>query len=383
MRSSLRRLSETHQTLCKWTGTPTALLEESTIDEHLSESLELTVTQVLTEVQVLSGDLLGLQEICQSLSSNTFSAFESLRNLSRDLPSTIRERCVREICQLESQHSVQAEAISPSGLKDELALLARLQLQCRSLEETNQLFCRELLRAQSILVEEHHNALNDSLSQLEADHREAVLSLKQSHHIEREALKVSLPLSPSHLIFCLAQEKMDSLWLSNVSLSEEVQRGELESCRVFREKGELERVLRGKLSSAEYEAVVGPLRGPSSDVWEMTLSGRVSEEPPPFSLSSIYSQRLPPRPLQGGETEEKRSTAAVEDLLTTPHPLIKRNRGASVSVNTSRRQLFPDTPQTCSSKARHRSNGTGMSNGRIVSLLGKSSPTARAQEKDR
>jgi hypothetical protein len=382
MQSALRGLNEIDRILCTWTGAATALSEDETGDDQLSESLELAVSQVQSEVQVLSEDLLRFREICRSFSADSLSALKNLANLSQDLPSTIRESCVREICQLESMDLTQGE---PSGLKGDMALMVRLQRQSRSCDEINRRFCDELLRAQSTLREEHENKLQATLAQLEDGHRDQILTLQDCHHTELAALKVAsclsdcLPLPPilTSLSCLVLQEEIESLWLSNASLCEEIQRGELASCRVSREKGELERILRGKVSSAEYEAVVGPPRGLHSEESE-----RGQSEPPAFSLSSIYSQR--PRPVHAGETEEKRSTTAGEDL-STPHTLTKRNRGASVSVNASRRQLFPDTPQTSS---RHRS-GTAFSNGRIVSLLGKSAPTAplspslHAQEKGR
>jgi hypothetical protein len=150
---------------------------------------------------------------------------------------------------------------------------------------------------------------------------------------------------------------------------------------MLREKEEIERVLRGKLSSSEYQAVVGS-RGPSLREESPSAAPSESRRPreetpmsvPPFDLSSIY--RTQPQPLS---LEEE-----MEAATATPHLPPKRNRGASVSVNTSRKQLFPDTPHAIpAGKGRHRPSPypasvapavVGSSNGRIFALLGKSSP---------
>lgn len=158
-------------------------------------------------------------------------------------------------------------------------------------------------------------------------------------------------------------------------LMETIQRRELETCRILREKEEYERILRAKLTSDEYKLLMSsrsftteihleqPMLTSRSNDGENEIDSPVPV--PLFELSSIYKTM----PLAGGELEEKKSCG--EDL--SPHQLLKRNRGASVSLNIRREQLFPSTPHPISNshltaKSRHKSNHA--TNGRIVALLG-------------
>jgi hypothetical protein len=375
IQSALQRLGETQSLLSQWTNmdpspdSPSAQLATNSLEEPSSpgelspaDSLELFVARVHQGTLLLSAELKDFRALFASLFADNASFSKKLAALSRELPSEVRERCVREICLLESMDTVSPEEGEPGdcGLRSDLKQLILLQRLLGSCQGISSLFCEEMLRRESLLAKEHREELMDQISNLEARHEEQLLTL---------------------------QSELSSRELATSSLAEEIQRRELATCRLLREKEEIERVLRGKLSSSEYQAIVGS-RGPSAPREEMSTSSERAGVPtpvvPPFDLSSIYrAQRSTPLSDSAGGQSSKPLAMSLEEQeheVATPHPLAKRNRGASVSVNTSRKQLFPDTPHVipAGGKGRHKPSpapvAAGIPNGRISALLGKSSP---------
>lgn len=360
VRSALQRLGETHELLSQWTYNtscnspcPSPLLNascpEKISEQPLTESLELSVVKIYQGTHMLSTELAELRTLSTSLLSDNASFLTKLANLSRELPSAVRERCVKEICQLESIDTTSIEEGDPSGLRNELNKLILLQRWLRLCLEISCLFCEEMIRGESILVKEQREELLSQISNMETQQQEQLLSL---------------------------QRELNSKELVNSSLVEEIQRRELATCRLMREKEEIQRVLRGKLSCSEYQTIIGS-RGPTISREQLVHPSSEQEESPfevpTFDLSSIYrAQKLTPLVCDSIEM-------SPEEHEVTPHLQAKRNRGASVSVNTSRKQLFPDTPHIISTggKGRQKPSSTsaaGISNGRIIALLGKNSP---------
>jgi hypothetical protein len=161
----------------------------------------------------LSAEMTKLRALCVSLLNENASFSSRLIAFSRELPSAIRERCVREICQLETMDTVtntatategKAEAeetdTSAFGLRGDLNQLSLLQRQLRSSQEISSLFCTELLRREENLLREHQEELQESISNLEAHYQQQLLTL---------------------------QRELSSRELVNSSLAEEIQRREL------------------------------------------------------------------------------------------------------------------------------------------------------------
>lgn len=199
IRKSLQLLSEIYKILCPLTEVGHleasdlfSQADEPAYNDHLSEYLELSVSQVQQQTQILFDEIGRLNEILRIIWRENTVSMQHLTHLSRELPLEIREKCVHQICELESVNSpsLKDHDFDSVGVKHDLILLTAFQRSSRSISEVYLLFSNELLNSLSQLRKTLTAEFDQEMSQRDTQYTKTIRDIQESHALDLMALKV-------------------------------------------------------------------------------------------------------------------------------------------------------------------------------------------------
>lgn len=209
MRDSLKKLSEIYVLLscCIDNNRPEGhslsfQVDDQSCHDHLKTNLERSISHVQELSQKLSDEFARLCGILHSLSHENSVFLHQILTLSRELPSPIREKCVRQICDLEALENWQEVETDSTGITKEMAHLEVYQRRSQLLNVASLRFSNELIAALLQLQKDHQVDLQYQHSQLEAMYQKMMSDLQDSHSLDLTAAKVPVVLTHS-ISLCL------------------------------------------------------------------------------------------------------------------------------------------------------------------------------------